>query len=86
MISPSSLDSSSQSNSGIILRNESFYQISFSKVRTVATSLLRVPKIFRFINDNGKRHRIVRGEEAFLTGLARLSSQHLPVLFRILSL
>ena len=46
---------------------------------------LRVPKFFRFIDDNGKSHRRVRGEEAFLIGLARLSSQHLPILFRILS-
>ena len=42
---------------------------------------LRVPKIFRFIDDNGKSHGRVRGEEAFLIGLACLSSQHLPILF-----
>ena len=35
---------------------------------------LRVPNFFRFIDDKGKNHGRVSGEEAFLIGLARLSS------------
>ena len=36
--------------------------------------LRRIPNFFRFINDNGKNHGRVRGEEAFLICLARLTS------------
>ena len=35
---------------------------------------LRIPIFFRFIDDNGKNHGRVRGEEAFLICLARLTS------------
>ena len=35
---------------------------------------LRVPNFFRFIDDDGENHGRVRGDEAYLVGLARLSS------------